>query len=112
MVFMVGRTYNRRQEIHKPYGGQWQSGISTPADRPFIFLYSGEIGEQYGYKDGWDENGVFLYSGEAQEGHMQFTRGDRASRDHAENGKDLHLVESLDEGYRYLVCLPVLPEIP
>ena len=40
---------------------------------------------------------------------MEFTRGDWVSRDHAENGKDLHLFESLDEGYRYLVCLPVLP---
>lgn len=101
-MFEVGRIYNRRQEIHEPYGGQRQSGISTPADGPFIFLFSGESGEQYGYKDGWDENGVFLYSGEGQEGHMEFTRGNRAIRDHAENGKDLHLFESLDEGYRYL----------
>jgi 5-methylcytosine-specific restriction enzyme A len=43
-VFEVGRIYNRRQEIHEPYWGQWQSGISTPADRPFIFLFSGESG--------------------------------------------------------------------
>ena len=102
MVFEVGRIYNRRQEIHKPYGGRWQSGISTPADRPFIFLFSGESGEQYGYKDRWDENGVFLYSGEGQEGHMEFTRGNRAISDHAENGKDRPLFEPLDEGYRYL----------
>ena len=101
-MFEVGRIYNRRQEIHEPYGGQWQSGISTPADRPFIFLFSGESGEQYGYKDGWDENGVFLYSGEGQEGHMKFTRGNRAIRDHAEDGKDLHLFESLGKGHRYL----------
>ena len=65
-VFEVGRIYNRRQEIHEPYGGQWQSGISTTADRPLILLFSGESDEQYGYKDGWDENGVFLYSGEGQ----------------------------------------------
>src|SRR5215212_5641097 len=101
-MFEIGRVYNRRSEIHKPYGGQWQGGISTPRDRPFIFLFSGESGEQYGYKDGWDENGVFLYSGEGQEGHMEFTRGNRAIRDHAEDGRDLHLFESLGKGYRYL----------
>jgi 5-methylcytosine-specific restriction enzyme A len=63
-VFEVGRVYNRRLEIHEPYGGQSQGGISTPRDWPFIFLFTGESGEQYGYKDGWDDNGVFLYTGE------------------------------------------------
>jgi 5-methylcytosine-specific restriction enzyme A len=104
MLFEVGRVYNRRQEIHKPYGGQWQGGISTPKDHPFVFLFIGESGEQYGYKDGLDKNGVFLYKGEGQVGDMEFRGGNRAIRDHAENGKDLHLFESLSKGkgYRYL----------
>lgn len=101
MVFEVGRTYDRRQEIHEPYGGQWQGGISTPANQPFIFLFTGESGEQYGYRDGWDQNGVFLYTGEGQVGPMEFTRGNRAIRDHAKDGKDLHLFESLGKGRRY-----------
>jgi hypothetical protein len=58
-VFEIGRVYNRRSEIHEPYGGQWQGGISTPRDWPFIFLFTGESGEQYGYEEGWDDNGVF-----------------------------------------------------
>ena len=33
---------------------------------------------------------------------MEFTRGNRAIRDHAEDGKDLHLFESLGKGHRYL----------
>jgi 5-methylcytosine-specific restriction enzyme A len=62
-MFEIGRFYNRRSEIHEPYGGQWQGGISTPRDRPFIFLFTGESGEQYDYRDGWDGKGVFLTSG-------------------------------------------------
>lgn len=102
--FEVGRVYDRRTAIHEPYGGQQQGGISTPADQPSIFLFTGHTGEQYGYKDGWDENGVFLYTGEGQVGNMEFTRGNRAIRDHAKDGKDLHLFESLGKGhgYRYL----------
>src|SRR4028118_1104834 len=103
-MFEVGRVYNRLEEIHGPYKGQQQGGISTPKDKPFIFLFTGESGEQYGYEDGWDQNGVFLYTGEGQVGHMEFTRGNRAIIDHATDGKELHLFESLGkgQGYRYL----------
>jgi 5-methylcytosine-specific restriction protein A len=74
---------------------------------PLIFLFTGESGEQYGYEDGWDDNGVFLYTGEGQEGDMEFVRGNRAIRDHALDGKDLHLFQALGkgEGYRYLECI-------
>jgi 5-methylcytosine-specific restriction protein A len=67
-------------------------------------MFTGESGEQYGYVDGWDENGVFLYTGEGQVGKMEFVRGNRAIRDHALDGKDLHLFQSLSKGagYRYL----------
>lgn len=103
-MFEVGRTYDRRNEIHDPYGGQWQGGISTPGDWPLVFLFTGKSGEQYGYKDGWDENGVFLYTGEGQVGHMEFKAGNRAIRDHTMAGKDLHLFESQGKGkgYRYV----------
>jgi len=103
-VFEVGEVYNRRADIHGPYGGQQQGGISTPSAWPFVFLFTGESGEQYGYRDGWDENGVFLYTGEGQVGDMGFVRGNQAIRDHAVNGKDLQLFRSLGkgQGYRYL----------
>jgi 5-methylcytosine-specific restriction enzyme A len=103
-MFEVGQVYDRRREIHGPYGGQWQSGIATPANQSFVFLFTGETGEQYGYRDGWEENGVFLYTGEGQVGDQQFTHGNRAIRDHAKDGKDLHLFELLGkrQGYRYL----------
>lgn len=103
-TFEVGEVYDRRSDLHGPYGGQWQGGISTPRDWPLIFLFTGESGEQYGYRDGWDENGVFLYTGEGQVGNMEFVRGNLAIKNHAKDGKDLHLFRSLGkgEGYRYL----------
>jgi len=103
-MFEVGRVYDRRTEVHERYGGQWQGGISTPRKRPFVLLFTSQAGEQYGYEDGWDANGVFLYTGEGQVGDQAFTRGNQAIRDHAKEGKDLHLFESLGKGkgYRYL----------
>ncbi len=102
-MFEVGRTYKRR-DLHLQYGGQRQGGISTPDGRPFLLLFTG-TGEHYGYHDGWDANGVFLYSGEGQVGDMQFTGGNKALRDHATNGKDLHLFEQLGRGQvRYRGC--------
>jgi 5-methylcytosine-specific restriction enzyme A len=103
-AFEVGRVYNRRDDLHEMYGGQRQGGISTPKDQPFVLLFTGRSGEQYGYRDGWDENGVFLYTGEGQAGDMEFRGGNRAIRDHAKDGKDLHLFQHLgkNQGYRYL----------
>lgn len=103
-MFEIGKVYDRRQEIHGRYGGQRQGGISTPREWPVVFLFTGESGEQYGYKDGWNENGVFLYTGEGQAGDMTFVRGNRAIRDHAIEGNDLHLFQALGKGagYRYL----------
>ena len=85
-------------------GGSRQSGIAPSAEWPLVFLFTGQSGERYGYEDRWTEDGVFLYTGEGQVGDMEFARGNRAVRDHAEEGRDLHLFESLGkgEGCRYL----------
>jgi 5-methylcytosine-specific restriction protein A len=106
MPFEVEKIYDRRRDIHAEYGGQRQGGISTPASVPFIFLFTGETGHQYGYEDHWDNDGVFLYTGEGQRGDMEFVRGNRAVRDHAGDGKDLLLFRSLGKGKgcRYLGC--------
>ncbi len=104
MEYEINKVYNRRLHIHGKYGGQQQGGICTPADAPFIFLFTGESGEQYGYNDGPDEDGVFLYTGEGQIGPMEFIRGNKAIRDHEANGKDLLLFQALgkNKGYRFL----------
>ena len=101
--FVVGQIYRRRL-LHQEYGGQRQGGISTPRNHPFIFLFTGESGQQYGYQDGYQESsGVFLYTGEGQIGPMQWIRGNQAIRTHQENGKELHLFETAGRGeVRYL----------
>ena len=90
-MFHVGEHYNR-VDLHEQFGGGRQSGISPSGSYPFIFLFSGKSGEDYGYKDGWQPSeGVFLFTGEGQVGDMDFKRGNKAIRDHVENGKQLHL---------------------
>lgn len=97
-TFKVGQIYHRRDEIHALYGGNWQSGISVSRDAPAIFLFTGESGEQYGYRDGYDDAGVFSYTGEGQVGNMVFKAGNKAVRDHSLTGRALHLFQSLGKG--------------
>jgi len=102
--FEIGNLYDRRRDIHAVFGGQQQGGIATPAESPFIFLFTGESGEQYGYRDGWSKDGIYLYTGEGQIGDMTFVRGNRAVRDHIADGKDLLVFEALGKAkpYRYV----------
>ena len=65
--FVLGQVY-RRRDIHSQYGGQERGGISTPAELPFVFIFTGENGEQYGYEDGWASDDKYLYTGEGQLG--------------------------------------------
>jgi 5-methylcytosine-specific restriction protein A len=100
--FEVGHRY-RRRDLHGQYGGQQQGGISTPRDHPLIVLVTGESGTAYGYNDGWEDDGTFLYFGEGQVGDMQFVRGNKAVRDHAAEGRELHLFEDVKGGFlRYV----------
>jgi 5-methylcytosine-specific restriction protein A len=101
-MFTSGDIY-RRRELHEKYGGQMQGGISTPAKHDFIMLFTSTTGEQYGYQDGWSGKDIYRYTGEGQQGNMNFTKGNRAIRDHLENKKALHLFEYTKTGYvRYV----------
>jgi 5-methylcytosine-specific restriction protein A len=94
--FEVGRTYNRRTEIHQKYMGQEQGGISTPAEWPYIFLFTGDSGDQYGYRDQWNQDQtVFTLAGEGQEGDMEMKAGNLAILEHTKNSKELHLFKAL-----------------
>ena len=104
MEFIEGNEY-RRRDIHHEYGGQMQGGISTPANHPMIFLFTGEQGEIYGYHDGFQNDGLFWYTGEGQVGDMEFVRGNLTIRDSAITNKDIHVFEYLVRGsgmVRYL----------
>lgn len=102
-MFQIGALYNRRKDIHDKYGGQRQGGISTPKEHPFVFLFTGDEGHAYGYKDGWNEEGVFLYTGEGQKGDQQLTRGNKAISSHLEEGKELFLFKKVETGiYQFI----------
>ena len=98
MSFEIGKEYSRRNYIHENYGGQPQSGISTPSNHPLIFLFSYPSGEDFGYKDHFDEGGIFHYTGEGKVGDMTFAKGNKAIRNHVEDGKELLLFESIKKG--------------
>ncbi|WP_439508961.1 HNH endonuclease [Yoonia sp.] len=98
-MFIVGQKYSRAADIHDQYGGTRQSGISSSASHPFIFLFTGDSGEAYGYEDGWQaDDGVFLYTGQGQIGDMEFVRGNKAIRDHISDGKQLLLFRATGKG--------------
>ncbi|MFC7176200.1 hypothetical protein [Halosegnis marinus] len=94
--FERGTTYTRSR-LHDAYGGMRQSGIAPSADYPFVFLFYGAAGEQYGYDDGF-RGDTFVYTGEGQVGDMEMTHGNRVVRDHAEDGRRLYLFENADGG--------------
>lgn len=91
--FIPNQVY-KRSLIHDEYGGNRQGGISPSAKVPYIFIFSGKSGAQYGYKDGWDNENIFSYTGEGQEGDMQFVKGNLALRDHKDRGMCVFLFES------------------
>jgi len=84
-------------ELMVRFGGQQYGGISTPSATPFVFLFTGEEGEAYGYHDGWDGR-EFLYSGEGQLGDMKWQAGNKAIRDHVMNKKRLLLFMRHERG--------------
>ncbi len=59
MELVIGGEY-KRKELHNYFGGQRQGGISTPKDYPYIFIFTNKRGVNYGYVDGWGEDGFFL----------------------------------------------------
>ena len=89
----------KRTELHREYGGQQQGGISTPANHPYIFIFATESGQDYGYEDGWDnERSYFTYTGQGTEGDMSFISGNKALRDHQQEGKHVLLFTSVGNG--------------
>lgn len=97
-MFEVGKVYNRRIDIHGVYKGQQYGGIATPASHSYIFIFTSEAGEEYGYSDGFSPDGTFRYTGEGQVGDMLMSKGNLAIRDHKKNNKEILLFESVSQG--------------
>jgi hypothetical protein len=89
----------KRSVIHDQYLGNRQGGIAPSSKFPFIFIFSGQTGIQYGYKDGWDNESIFSYTGEGQVGDMKFTKGNLALREHINRGYRVFLFEYVRKGY-------------
>jgi 5-methylcytosine-specific restriction protein A len=89
-------TLYSRWFIHDVFGGGRYRGISTPSEHSFVFLYTGESGEAYGYEDGFEADGTLLYTGEGKSGDMAMTGGNARIRDHSQRGDALHVFENTD----------------
>ena len=97
--FIKGKIYDRRTEIHAPFGGSTQHGIAPSSQTNAIFLFAGASGEQFGYQDEEGTDGVYSYTGEGQVGDMSIDNSRNAAiRDHAKNGRTLHLFKSMGKG--------------
>lgn len=93
--FTIGELYSRRRDIHEKYGGNSQSGIASSSQVPAVFLFSGDSGLKFGYRDSPDASDYCDYTGEGQSGDMTFTAGNKAIRNHIQDGKALHLFKAL-----------------
>lgn len=92
----------KRTELHERFGGPRQGGIAGSAQSPNVMLFTSESGGEHGYVDGWADGGIFKYSGEGQKGDQTFSRGNKAVRDHALDGKALRLFEGTSGVVRYV----------
>lgn len=82
----------RRRELHDRFGGSRQGGISPSRDTPNIMIFTDpDVGEQFGYFDGWKDDGCFHYTGEGQRGDMRMNHGNRAIAEHGSSGRTLRL---------------------
>lgn len=93
--FQPGNVY-RRRDLHIAWGGQQRGGISTPSGASFAFLFTGEAGEKYGYRDEWLDAETYGYCGEGQEGDQELVRGNRSI---ADRSPDIHLFQATKDGF-------------
>lgn len=92
--FEVGQRYDR-MGLRDVYGGQRHREITTHPDYPAVFLFTGDAGEQYGSRGGFQPDGSFFYTGAGTEEGTD--RGNAAVRDHQRNDEQLHLFENTDD---------------
>lgn len=98
-AFIQGQIYHRRRDIHGVFGGQQYGGIATPSKAPFVFLFTGDAGEAFGYADDFQSDGMYWYTGEGQLGDMQVAKGNAAICHHQKNQKSLLLFEAASSAH-------------
>ena len=98
---VVGRVYRRRRDLHAHgLGGNWQKGISYPADGHYVLLFSDPSREaDYGYRDSWLGHERYRYYGEWDgTGDMTMTGGNAAIQDRS---PELYLFVAAPGGHRF-----------
>ncbi|EXU66957.1 hypothetical protein Z951_17590 [Streptomyces sp. PRh5] len=89
----------KRTAIQDVYGGSRQGGIAHSRKSPNVLLFSNPgRGHQVGYFDGWGADGCYHYTGEGQTGDQRMTRGNLAILQHVQEGRALHLFDSVARG--------------
>ncbi|MCQ8834993.1 restriction endonuclease [Streptomyces malaysiensis] len=89
----------KRTAIQDLYGGNRQAGIAHSRQSPNVLLFSNPgRGHQVGYFDGWGADGYYHYTGEGQKGDQEMTRGNLAILRHVQEGRALHLFDSVARG--------------
>lgn len=98
----VGETI-KRVDLHLRYGGRRQGGIGPSGKSPNVLIFTDpSSGQQHGYRDGWADDGTFHYTGEGQRGDQVFKQGNRAIRDHLQEGRVLRLFQGASGDVTYL----------
>jgi hypothetical protein len=93
----------RRTELHDAFGGGRQGGISPSRQSPNVLIFSDpEVGPQYGYFDGWREDGLFHYTGEGQRGDQEMARGNAAILNHRDEGRRLRVFDGVRDEVKYV----------
>lgn len=96
-MFERGQVY-QRADIHAQVGGQSRTRISTPTAHNIILLFSTDHQTEFDdLRSGWTRYGIYRFVGEGRLGHMLFTRGNLAVRQHRTEGKTLHLFISIND---------------
>ena len=96
---VVDRVYRRRQLHLDGLGGNWQTGISYPADGTYALVFSDpDKAREHGYKDHWEGDEYHYYGQWIGEGDMVFEVGNQAMVD---RGSELYLLIAAPGGHRY-----------
>ncbi|MET7682836.1 hypothetical protein [Streptomyces sp. NPDC005423] len=86
-----------RDEIHPVLGGSRYAGICPAVEKQNVLIFSdSEIGNRYGYSDGWlaeedDLGPIFTYTGVGKQGDQVFKGGNASILEHLDKGRTLHL---------------------
>lgn len=84
----------RRRAIHRQYGGRHQGGITTSTKTRDIFIFTDPArGARYGYDllEGLRPDGTFAYTGQGPSGNQEFTDGNKALLESADEGRTIRL---------------------